>query len=229
MILAVLDQIQDSPIRGLVTLAAFLLALLVGFTFHEFSHALSANGLGDRTAKRAGRLSLNPLAHLDPLGTAMIIFAGFGWAKPVPVNASYMRVGPRTGMALVAAAGPLANIFMATAAAMPINLSLVGQDGASLTFSGQIGDLAGFFLLSVVYWNLLLAAFNLIPLVPLDGFNVAVGILPREAANWFAQLERFGPAPLVLLVMLGLLLPGPGLFSAVIRPMIDAMASIILP
>jgi Zn-dependent protease len=159
----------------------------------------------------------------------MILFAGFGWAKPVPVHAEDLRVGPRTGMALVAAAGPLANIVMATAAAMPINLGLVGRDSLSLTFSGETGDLAGFILLSVVYWNLLLAAFNLIPLVPLDGFRVAVGILPREAAHWFAGLERYGPAPLLVLVMLGFLLPGPGLFGVVIFPMIDAMASVILP
>jgi Zn-dependent protease len=131
-------------------------------------------------------------------------------------------------MAVVSLAGPIANILMAAVAAVPINLGIVGRESLGFAFEGNAADVAGYVLGVVVYWNLLLAAFNLIPLVPLDGFKVAVGVLPRGMALWFAQLERFGSAPLIVLVMLSYILPGAGLLSAVIRPMIEFMASIIV-
>ena len=227
MVFAVLDQLLSDPLRALVTLASFLLALTVGFTFHEFSHAFSATRLGDPTAKRQGRLSLHPLAHLDPLGTAMILLAGFGWAKPVPVNAASLRTGPRTGMALVSFAGPLANVLVAMIAAIPINAGLVGDEAYRGVFEADPGDIIGYFLGAVVWWNLLLASFNLIPLVPLDGFKVAVGVLPREASFKFAQLERYGPTPLLLLVMLGLVVPGANIFATVIHPIINALGHLV--
>jgi Zn-dependent protease len=230
LLLRLLDQIQANPFEGLVTLGSFCLALLVAFTVHEFSHALSATRLGDPTAKDHGRLSLHPAAHLDPLGTIMILLAGFGWAKPVPVNPAYLSVGPRTGMALVAVAGPLSNIMTAAVLAIPINTGLVSGDPnfAGRIFFGEWGDVAGYVLVSTVFWNLLLAAFNLIPLVPLDGFKVALGLLPREAAYQFGRLERYGPTPLLLLIMLGFLVPGTSILARIVGPMIDILADLVL-
>lgn len=101
------SQIQFDPFRGIVTFATFSLALVLAITVHEFSHALIATRLGDPTSKRLGRLSLNPRAHLDPVGSMMIILAGFGWGKPVPVNPDYLRTGARSGMAVVSLAGPI--------------------------------------------------------------------------------------------------------------------------
>ena len=147
--------------------------------------------------------------HLDPLGTAMILFAGFGWGRPTPVNPAMLRTGPRSGMALVSIAGPLSNILVATLAAVPINAGLVDSESVGFAlFWGNSGEIAGYVLGSLVFWNLLLASFNLIPLAPLDGFKVAVGVLPREAALQFARLERYGPAILLSLIMLSFSSPG---------------------
>ncbi len=230
MLIRLLDQIQANPFEGLVTLGSFCLALLAAFTVHEFSHALSATRLGDPTAKGQGRLSLNPAAHLDPVGTVMILLAGFGWAKPVPVNPAYLSVGPRTGMAVVALAGPVSNIMTAAVLAIPINTGLVNIDPrfAGRIFFGEWGDIAGHVLVTMVFWNLLLAAFNLIPLVPLDGFKVALGLLPQEAAYHFGQLERYGPTPLLLLIMLGFLVPSASILSRIVGPMIDLLAGLVL-
>ena len=233
MLIRLLDQIQANPFEGLVTLGSFCLALLAAFTVHEFSHALSATRLGDPTAKGQGRLSLNPAAHLDPVGTVMILLAGFGWAKPVPVNPAYLSVGPRTGMAVVAIAGPVSNIMTAAVLAIPINTGMVNADPSIAgrffyVFFSESGSVAGYVLASMVFWNLLLAAFNLIPLVPLDGFKVALGLLPQEAAYRFGQLERYGPTPLLLLIMLGFLVPGTSILSRIVGPMIDILAGLVL-
>ena len=230
MVLIVLDQIQADPVAGLISLAAFCFALLIGFTVHEFSHALSANQLGDPTPRRQGRLSLHPRAHLDPVGTALILLAGFGWAKPVPITPEYLRIGARSGMAVVALAGPLSNIAIAAVAAIPINAGLARADclGLRCGLDGGPAELAGFVLASMVFWNLLLAAFNLVPLVPLDGFKVAVGVLPREAALQFARLERYGPAPLLAIIMLGFFVPELNLFGTVVRPMIGVLSDLVV-
>ena len=133
-------------------------------------------------------------------------------------------------MAVVALAGPLANIATAAVAAIPINAGLARANclGAGCDLDGGTGELAGYVLASMVFWNLLLAAFNLIPLVPLDGFKVALGVLPREAAQQFARLERYGPTPLLALIMLGFLVPGANFFGAVVRPMISVLSSLVL-
>ena len=229
MLIASLDQILSTPFLGLVTITTFVLALLVGLTFHEFSHALSATVLGDPTPKRQGRLSLNPVAHLDPLGTAMIVIAGFGWARPVPVNPAYLRGSGRSAMAAVALAGPLANVLMATVAAIPINAGLVSSGAVGFSrFVGQPDDIGSYVVGSVVFWNLLLATFNLIPVAPLDGFRVALGVLPRETSYRFAQLERYGPGILLLLIMSAFVIPGGGILFRVMRPILNALAAIVL-
>ena len=229
MVFVALDQILSNPLRGLVTLSVFCFAFVVALTVHEFSHALSATLLGDNTAKRQGRLTLHPVAHLDPLGAAMILFVGFGWARPVPVDPASLRSPERSGMAVVALAGPLSNVLVATIAAIPINAGMVshGIVGFSL-FRGQMDDVAAYVIGSLVFWNLLIASFNLIPLVPLDGFRVALGVLPREAAARFGQLERYGPAPLLGLIMLGFLIPGAGALVIVIRPILNALSTLVL-
>ena len=125
MLFTSLSQLEQDPLRGFVTLATFALALVTAITFHEFSHALFATRLGDPTAKALGRLSLHPKAHLDPVGTVMIFLAGFGWGKPVPVNAAYLHTGERPGMAIVSIAGPLANVVVAAIFAVLMKAGVV--------------------------------------------------------------------------------------------------------
>ena len=229
MLLRVFDYILIRPVEGLLTVAFFSLALVVAITVHEFSHALSATQLGDPTPRSMGRLSLHPLAHLDPLGSAMMLLAGFGWGKPVPVNDAYLRIGPRQGMAVVAMAGPLSNVLVALLLAVPLRAGVVTGDfvGFSVFFGGY-ENLSGYVMGSLVFWNLLLASFNLIPVAPLDGFKVAVGILPREASRPFAQLEPYGPVILLALIMSSYLVPGLNILGSVIRPIINALAVVVL-
>ena len=219
---------QTSLFRGLVTLASFSIALLVALTVHEFSHALSATLLGDNTARRQGRLSLNPLAHLDPLGTAMILLAGFGWAKPTPVDPAFLRIGTRPGMAVVSLAGPFSNLVVAMLAATPINAGILDPSFAWFTiFTGQPGGIVSYVIGSVIFLNLLLAAFNLIPVAPLDGFKVAAGLLPREASYRFSRLEPYGPAILLLLIMSSFLLPGPSILFSIMRPILNGLSILV--
>ena len=230
MLFITLSQLQLDPFRAIVTLVTFSLALVAALTFHEFSHALVATVSGDPTARRMGRLSLHPLAHLDPLGTTMILVAGFGWAKPVPVNPAYLRAGERTGMALVALAGPLSNVVMASLFAVLIKAGVVTWvlgKGFPI-FWGQPGDLPGYVIGSVVFWNLLLAAFNLIPIAPLDGFKVALGVLPRGAASSFARLERHGPVILLSIILLDVMLPGPSILASIIGPILNLLSLVVL-
>ena len=205
---------------------AVTVALLLGIAFHEFCHALSASVLGDQTARNLGRLSLNPMRHLDPFGTLLLFLAGFGWGKPVPVNPYALRNGPRTGMAIVAAAGPLANLLIAALLALPIRLGWTPWHNPFLV-GGTVGwtmtDYVGLFLSAGVLLNCILAVFNLIPLAPLDGFKVALGLLPVDLARPLAQLERYGILILMALFFLG---PAVGLnfFGAVVRPAVEAIA-----
>jgi Zn-dependent protease len=169
----------------LSTIIARVIVLIIAFTIHELAHAVTADYLGDPTPRRMGRITLNPLKHLDPIGTLLLIIAGFGWAKPVMVNPMNMRGNPRTSMAIVAAAGPLSNIIMATLAALFFRLGLV-----SFT---QGGAFSASFLLSEFIWiNLILAFFNLIPIPPLDGSKILYAILPSELVYRLRPLEQFG-------------------------------------
>ena len=229
MLFTSLSQLEQDPLRGLVTLATFALALVVAITFHEFSHALFATRLGDPTAKALGRLSLHPKAHLDPVGTVMIFLAGFGWGKPVPVNAAYLHTGERPGMAMVSIAGPLANVVVAAVFAVLMKAGVVTSAfvGFSL-FYGSADDLVGYVVGSIVFWNLLLASFNLIPLAPLDGFKVALGVLPRDIAASFARLERHGPTILIGIILFDLMIPGRGILFNLIRPILNTLSLVVL-
>ncbi len=228
MIIRLLDQLGSAPAHALATLAAFILALLVALVFHEFSHALVATASGDPTARRQGRLTLNPLAHLDPLGTAMILTAGFGWAKPVTVNPALLRTGERSGMAVVALAGPLSNVVIAAVLALPIKMGAIPSAFVGFTmFYGGLDQLPGYLLGSLVFWNLLIAAFNLIPVAPLDGFRVALGILPPPLAAGFARTERLGPAILLGVIALDVL-TGRSILASVIGPILNALSFVVL-
>ena len=192
----------DDP-SGFVRLAALVaLSLVVAITIHEFSHALVANGLGDDTARRLGRLSLNPKRHLDPMGSAMMLVAGFGWGKPVPVNQNRLTQGQR-GMTLVAAAGPLSNLMLAFLLAIPFKLGLLDWTlSLPYVMTGGFREGMADILGLLIFFNLILAVFNLIPLAPLDGSKVVGGLIPSHQAASYARLERNGPLILVAIVML---------------------------
>lgn len=189
--------------RSIADFISLIVALLIGITVHEFAHAWTADELGDPTSRNQGRLTLNPLAHLDPLGSLMILFAGFGWGKPVPVNPYLLRTDPTVGMALVSFAGPLSNVLTAFLFALPIRFGLLHP-----TFPGRLLPSAWGLVQTIVFLNLILAVFNLIPLAPLDGYKVALAVLPRDWARKWQQLETYGPIILILLVFLPTLLPG---------------------
>ena len=209
-----LQDLQENPAAFFVFFAAFAVAVLTGLAFHEFSHAWSANELGDDTAKRQGRLTLNPIKHLDPIGTTLLFVLGFGWAKPTPVNVWRLRGGALRGGALVSFAGPASNFFFAAVAAIPIRLGLVDTDvivppGFTLVEAvirfGDGMDLVWLFLTFIVALNVVLGIFNLIPIPPLDGFAVLQGLLPRELARGLQQLAPWGPGILMGMILMGFL------------------------
>ena len=187
------------------SLFLWFLALLIAITAHEFSHAWAAYKLGDSTAKNAGRMSLNPLVHLDPLGTLMIFLVRFGWGKPVPVNPNNFK-DPRIGNAIVSIAGALANFFIASI------FSIVYY------FLGQEGTLFSNFLLIVIILNIILAVFNLIPIPPLDGSKVLYAFLP-PTFNW-RQFEIMGPFVIILLFFSGIL-------SLILGPVVNFILRIL--
>lgn len=209
----------------LVYIAAMAVVLFTGLAFHEFCHAWAANELGDDTAARQGRLTLNPLAHLDPIGAAAIFLIGFGWAKPTPVNPWRLRNGPRRGNAIVAFAGPASNFFFAALAAVPLKLGLVDAGEFNgiedLLRNGTGADYIAQFLLLTVTLNIILGIFNLIPLPPLDGFKVAVGFLPRQIAHELQRLEPWGPGILMTLLVIGFVVPGLSPIGWIIRTVQD--------
>lgn len=172
-------------------IAGILLGLVTGIAFHEFSHAFAADLLGDRRPRALGRVSLNPLRHLDPLGTALLLLVGIGWGKPVPVAVEALRPG-RIGMAYVAAAGPVANVVIACGLAVVFRLvELVGLE------SGMVREL----LFWAVQINLLLALLNLIPIPPLDGSAVLLAIVPPRWEYVIRQYQGFGVALLIILLL----------------------------
>ena len=165
--------------------------LLFALCFHEFAHAWVAYKLGDPTAKHAGRLTLNPLAHLDPMGSLMILFVGFGWAKPVPVDVRYLQ-NPRTDMMKVAFAGPAANLLLAFIGGTIIRFQIV---------SGSL------ILMLVLFTqiNIMLAVFNMIPIPPLDGSQIFSGLMVRKNPDLVMKLQMYGPQILFGLILIGYL------------------------
>jgi len=210
MLLWNLGLLRDDPKAFFLLVVVVTFSLLIAITVHEFSHALMANRLGDPTAKRMGRLSLNPIKHLDPLGTLMLLLVGFGWGKPVPINPNYFRMNPRRGMAISAFAGPLSNFALAAVLGVFIRTGVVAWHSpyswpfapfASSNPAWIAADIIGY----VILFNLILGVFNLIPIAPLDGFNILVGILPQRQSEAVARLERYGPLLMLVIIFLGFL------------------------
>jgi Zn-dependent protease len=199
----------------LLSIAIPLGIVLLALTIHEAAHAWTADKLGDPTARLLGRVSLNPIVHIDPIGTILLpllaAFSGLpiiGWAKPVPVNIGRLRQ-PRRDFMVVAAAGPISNLLQAVVAALVVHLLLPG---------GILPDV----LRAAVTINIFLALFNLIPVPPLDGGNVLAGLLPRSAANLFVRMQPFGFLILYALMFTGAL-------SAMILPPAIFLIRLLLP
>lgn len=190
----------------LTLVASTVLALVVGIGFHEFSHALMADSLGDTLPARQGRVTLNPMAHLDPAGTFMILFIGFGWGKPVQFNPFGLRVSPKSATLLVSLAGPASNFVAAAVLAAPIKFGWVPYINPLSDLPASIWSLevqsvsehVGLFLTGAVYLNVILGVFNLIPVHPLDGFKVVMGLLPDDLAREWAKLAQYGMGILLL-------------------------------
>ena len=204
--------------------------LLVGFPIHEFSHALAAYRLGDGTAKLFGRLTINPIAHFDPVGGILLAVTfigsaasgsafGFGWAKPTPVNPMNLMYG-RRGEAIVAAAGPLSNLVLAAAAAIPLRYLIANPELAVEV--GLLWDILSYFVLI----NVVLMVFNLIPVPPLDGSKVLFAFLDRRTEYQVRPiLEQYGFFVLILLFFLP---PGNSIGAQVLLPIIDAIFSFLV-
>jgi len=173
---------------SLTTLLFRAVALLIAAPFHEFAHGYAADRLGDPTPRRAGRLTLNPLAHLDPLGTILLVLTGFGWAKPVPIDPGYFPDW-RRGLITVAAAGPIANVVLAILFGLPFKLGLVA-----------VGSPLARPLFVIVFINAVLAVFNLIPVPPLDGSKIMIGLLPGQLGIAYARLQAYGVLILIALI-----------------------------
>lgn len=181
-------------------LASFLmqaLAVLICLTLHEMGHGLAAYALGDPTAKKSRRLSLNPLRHLDPFGALMMLVFGFGWAKPVPIDIRYFK-HPKRGLALTALAGPVTNFLLAYLALVGANLLLPSAYSGTV-WAGYLLD----FLVTLCLCSLGLGIFNLIPFPPLDGSKVVEGFLPDKITYTVLRYERYGMLGLMLLLWMG--------------------------
>ena len=208
-----------------IILAAILIpCLIVAIVFHEVSHGWSAKMLGDPTAKEARRLSLNPLRHVDPVGTVvlpgvMALIGGpvFGWAKPVPVN-KWRLNNPRFGMMAVAAAGPGSNFVMAGIAAVVLGLLARGIDPGNVSAAMQwtITGIDYFILI-----NIFLAFFNLLPIPPFDGSHIVEGLLPRSAARAYEKLRPVGMLLLVAVIALSWFFPDLGIIENIVLPPVE--------
>ena len=230
MIFVFLDLLDIDPFAAVIFFSAIVTALVLGISFHEFSHAYIADTLGDGLPRKMGRVTLNPLAHLEPLGTIMMLVVGFGWGRPVPVNPNATR-NPKAALGLTAAAGPVSNFVVAAVAGLPIKLDLVpwsspfNQSNALLlSLNGwELKEYLSVYLSAIVLFSLILGVFNLIPIAPLDGFKVAVGFLPRDLSNEFARLEQYGPVILIILFLLPFF-TGTFLLFEIMEPIIKVLA-----
>jgi Zn-dependent protease len=217
---------------------------ILAITLHEAAHGYAALALGDDTAKQAGRLSLNPIRHIDRFGTIILpgflllfqlltvgrVLFMFGWAKPVPVSAWKFK-DPRRGMALVACAGPLMNFFLAWVAAllMPRPDGVAGNGFDYLDAAISEHPVFGLFLFYFMLTNLVLGLFNLLPIPPLDGGRIAVGLLPMSLARGWAQLERYGIIVVILVVfLLPHLIPGFDPFGQALNTIVPRAISLLL-
>lgn len=189
-----------------------LIALIVAITIHEYSHAWTAEHLGDPTPRLQGRLTLNPLAHLDPIGTILLILVRFGWGKPVQFDPFNLR-NPRRDSALISIAGPVSNLLLATACSLLLHFLPI--------------TIVSVILAEIIIMNVMLAVFNLVPIHPLDGFKIVEGFLPEEQARQWHELERFGVIFLVFLLFP--IFGGTAPIVRIISPVINFFLTIFLP
>ena len=195
LVLSVVNGSMFAPLRSLQTdpnaFFGFIIAIVLGITVHEFMHAYAAHRLGDDTARLLGRMSLNPVVHFDIFGTLLLVLAGFGYGKPVPVNEA--RLQGAFASSLVSLAGPLANFAIAAVCAIPLRLGTADVLGANYIEILQ----------SVVFFNVVLGLFNLIPIPPLDGSNVLFGLLPPKLQYDLRPYLQYGPILLLILLWFG--------------------------
>ncbi len=189
----------------------FAVAIILGITVHEFMHAYAAHQLGDDTARLMGRLSLNPLAHLDPFGTLLLVLAGFGYGRPVPFNESRLR--STLAVTAVAVAGPVANVALAAVCALPLRFG-----AAEL-----VGPAYEVVLAQIVTWNCVLAIFNLVPIPPLDGANVVYGLLSSSQRFAWRTYQQYGP-----FILLAVLLLAPRVLSTLVFGPATVLARFLL-
>jgi Zn-dependent protease len=194
---------------NLATLLSRIIILVIAFTIHEFAHAWTANSFGDSTPRINGRLTLNPLVHLDPIGSLMLLIAGFGWAKPVPVNPYTLRQHSRSAMMWVSLAGPLSNFLLAILAALPFQLNWFTVNDLFNAYASNQGAILPTpveFTFDFITINLVLGLFNMIPLPPLDGDKIAQFFIPDEWNRSLDSIRPYGP-----LILIGLFMIGPSL------------------
>jgi len=213
----------------------FIIAILIALSVHEWAHGLVAHWLGDPTAKMDGRLTVNPIAHLDPMGTIMFLVVGFGWAKPVPVDPRYFK-NPKRDMTFVALAGPASNFVMAFVAFFL--LVLMGKNGMGTSAMGLLSSagngspivlLIEQVLKSAIFVNLALMAFNLLPIAPLDGSKILHAFIPYQHEQQYQLFMQRGPYILLLLILAGIFLNVPILSMWVfglMNPILEVMSLI---
>jgi len=199
-----------------------VITLIVALTFHEFSHAFVADRFGDDTPRVNGRLTLNPLKHLDVFGSLLLLVAGFGWAKPVPVNPYKLRQHSKSALMWVSVAGPASNLLLAILAAIPLRFNLIPAMPAS-TILPAPGD----FLFTFFAINILLLAFNLIPVSPLDGEKVLEFFLPEQWSEQYARFRPYGP---LLLIVIAFVLPrfGVDILNLYMTPILKGLRLILI-
>ncbi len=218
-----ITQLFNNP----VAFVFWVISLLVAITIHEFSHAYAADRLGDPTPRLQGRLTLNPIAHLDPIGTIMLLLVSFGWGKPVQFDPYNLR-NPRRDAAIISIAGPISNFVCAIVCA--ILLRILFNTHLTLLSNGIIGFityLVGALLQPIIVLNVALGIFNLVPIHPLDGFKIVEGLLPDEYARQWHELEPYG-----LIFLLFLVLPlfgGVSPISRFITPAINFILQLLIP
>ncbi len=206
----ILSQIFSSDY--LSQLPFLIIALILGFTLHEFAHAYVADKFGDPTPRQQGRLTLNPMEHLDPLGTIMILLFGFGWARPVQINRYHFK-NPRVAELCVTIAGPIANLIIAFVGMVIWQIGLQTGLIRSLSYTGM--NFTYDLFQTVISLNILLFVFNLLPLPPLDGYHILVNVIPQKYRMQITGLERY--AGLIFLVLVFV----PPLYNITIQPIFN--------
>jgi Zn-dependent protease len=184
---------------SIATLLGRVIGVIIGFSLHEFAHAWTAYRLGDNTAYHQGRLTVDPRSHIEPMGLILALIAGFGWARPVPVNPRAFYPDETRGLLVVSLAGPVMNLIIAVVVGILLRVMLSVVPDANFLLN---------VVETVVWFNLVLFLFNLIPLAPLDGFKIAVGMLPREQSYSLMRYERETTVALMLLILVGAMSQG---------------------